>query len=416
MTGRRRYLIGVLGACTLLLLIAAPAGARATAGQTKVVYGFAGDEAGEYPATDLVLDASGNLYGTTVLGGDVGTGTVFELKRHGKKWKHQVLYSFTGGADGGQPYGGVTVGGPDTLFGAAVIGGTGGACPEDGCGVVYELTKSNGVWTETVIHAFDGTDGYGPGAGLSMDADGDLFGMTPTGGAYGLGVIYQLHPDGSGGWDFAVIHDFTGGKDGATGSAGRLLIDQPGHMYGVATVGGANGKGVAFELMRTATGAWKLKPIYAFRGQPDAGLPYGALSFDADGNLYGTSYYDGANGLGAVYQLTPGAKHWKERVLYSFAGGADGMNSISNVVFDSAGNLYGTTSEGGDPTCSCGTIFELTPQQDGSWSETVVHRFAGAPDGASAYNGMVADPAGVFYGATVHGGGDDEGAVYRFTP
>jgi uncharacterized repeat protein (TIGR03803 family) len=188
-------------------------------------------------------------------------------------------------------------------------------------------------------------------------------------------------------------------------------------MYGVATVGGANGKGVAFRLAQGDGGSWKLKPLYAFKGQPDAGFPYGALTFDASGNLYGTTYYDGANNLGSVYELSPGRRHWKERVLYSFAGGSDGSNSISNLLFDASGNLYGTTSESGDPACNCGTIFQLAPAQDGTWTETVVHRFTGTPlDGGYAYNGMVSGPNGTFYGATVHGGGADEGSVYRFRP
>ena len=137
---------------------------------------------------------------------------------------------------------------------------------------------------------------------------------------------------------------------------------------------------------------------------------------DASGNLYGTTYYDGANNLGSVYQLSPtAAGRWKERVLYSFRGGGDGQNSISNLVSDAAGNLYGTTSEGG-AGCGCGTIFKLAPGANGTWTESVVHRFQGPPDAAFAYNGMVADSAGNFYGATVHGGADGEGAIYKFTP
>jgi uncharacterized repeat protein (TIGR03803 family) len=417
MDRRFPYPIGVILAIVVFVSVAMPMGAVGASGSTKVVYGFKGDEKGEYPATELVFDTAGNLFGTTVLGGEVGAGTVFELTRSDRGWGHAVLYSFAGGVDGGQPYGGVTVDPQGNLFGTAVIGGTGGACPEDGCGVVYQLTQSNGVWAETVIHDFAGDDGYGPGAGLTLDPRGNLYGMTPTGGAYGLGVIYQLHPDGSGGWRFRVIHDFTGGTDGATGSAGRLLLDGAGNLYGVATVGGANGKGTAFKLSRDHAGGWNLKTIYAFKGQPDAGFPYGALTFGANGNLYGTTYYDGANNFGSVYELKRANGGWKERVLYSFAGGSDGSNSISNLLFDGTGNLYGTTSEGGDPVCDCGTIFELTPAQDGTWTETVVHRFAGAPgDGGYAYNGMVSDPNGRFYGATVHGGGADEGSVYRFTP
>jgi len=388
-------------------------GARA-ATVTKVIYSFAGANDGEYTDTDLVIDSAGNLYGTSVQGGAFGGGTVFRLTPSGNGWIHTVLYSFTGGADGGEPYKGVTLDVQGNLYGTAVTGGT-GSC-EGGCGVVYKLTNSGGSWSQSVIHYFSGgNDGSGPGAGLTIDNHGNLYGMAPTGGANGLGVIYRLNPDTSGNWKFKVIHTFTGGTDGATGSAGRLLLHS-GHLYGVATAGGANGKGAAFELTPSQAGEWNLNTIYAFKGQPDAGFPYGGLLLDASGNLYGTTYYDGANNLGSVYQLSPAATgQWKEKVLYSFKGGRNGQNSISNLVFDAAGNLYGTTSEGGAAS-SCGTIFKLAPGANGMWTESVTHRFHGPPDGAFAYNGMVADSTGNFYGATVHGGTGDDGAIYKFTP
>ena len=400
---------GVLAAFAVMAILAS--GARA-ASTTDVIYSFAGGADGEYTDTDLVIDSAGNLYGTSVLGGDFGGGTVFQLTPSGNSWIHTVLYSFSGGADGGEPYKGVTLDAEGNLYGTAVTGGA-GSC-EGGCGVAYKLTNSGGTWTQTVIHSFTGgDDGSGPGAGLTIDNHGNLYGMAPTGGANGLGVIYQLHPDQSGNWTLKVIHTFTGGTDGATGSAGRLLL-HGGHLYGAATAGGANGKGAAFQLTPTPSGEWNLKTIYSFKGQPDAGFPYGGLTFDASGNLYGTTYYDGANNLGAVYELAPKPTgEWKEKVLYSFKGGSDGSNSISNLVFDAAGNLYGTTSEGG---LGSGTIFRLTPGANGTWTERVAHRFQGPPDGAFAYNGMVADTTGNFYGATVHGGTDDEGAIYKFTP
>src|SRR6266566_10159907 len=153
-------------------------------GGTNVIYSFAGDEDGEYADTDLAIDKAGNLYGTTVLGGDFGGGTVFQLSPSGNAWTHTVLYSFHGGADGGEPYKGVTLDSQGNLYGTAVTGG-GGSC-EGGCGVAYKLTHSGGVWTQTVIHTFTGgDDGYGPGTGLTLGRYGTLYGMTPTGGANG---------------------------------------------------------------------------------------------------------------------------------------------------------------------------------------------------------------------------------------
>jgi uncharacterized repeat protein (TIGR03803 family) len=411
--GSSRFSRSVVMALAVFAVMAMVANA-AWASTTKVAYSFAGDEDGEYPSTELAIDSAGNLYGTSVQGGDFGGGTVFQLTPSGQSWTHTVLYNFTGGADGGQPYGGVTLDAQGNLYGSAVVGGTGHAC-EDGCGVAYKLTKSGNTWTQTVLHNFTGgNDGSGPGGRLTLDQNGDLYGMTPTGGAFGLGVIYQLRYQ-SGTWKMRVIHTFTGGTDGGTASAGRLLL-VAGHLYGVATVGGTYGQGVAFRLGINQAGKWELKTLYAFKGAPDAGFPYGGLVFDGVGNLYGTTYYDGANDLGAVYQLSPGPQGaWTERVLYSFKGGSDGANSISTLVFDGAGNMYGTTSEGGAAGCGCGTIFKMT-RSGNAWTESVAYRFQGVPDAAFAYNGMVADQAGNFYGATVHGGDDNEGAIYQFTP
>jgi uncharacterized repeat protein (TIGR03803 family) len=400
----------------LLTMISLLAGVAWAATSTQVIYSFAGDADGEYTDTDLVLDSAGNIYGTTVLGGAFGTGSVFELSPSGNTWTHTVLYSFTGQSDGGQPYKGVTLDAQGNLYGTAVVGGHFGACPEDGCGVVYKLTNLNGTWTQSVIHYFNGNDGYGPGAGLSFDAAGNLYGMTPTGGPNAAGVIYQLRPQPDGSWKLQLIHSFTGGNDGASASAGRLLVDASSNIYGVATAGGANGAGTAFRLTKSQSGQWNFTVLYAFKGQPDAGFPYGALSADPEGNLYGTTYYDGANDLGSVYQLSPGpGGKWRERVLYSFKGGSDGSSSISNLVIDSKGALYGTASEGG-AGCSCGTIFKVFKGVSGTWKEVVVYRFQGVPDAGFAYNGMVADGAGNYYGATVHGGLSDEGAVYKFIP
>lgn len=388
-------------------------GLAAHAATTQVVYSFAGGADGEYADTDLVMDGAGNIYGTTVQGGQNASGTVWELSPSGGSWTHSVLYNFTGSTDGGEPYKGVTLDAQGNIYGTAVTGGS-GSC-EGGCGVAYKLTNSGGTWTQTVIHAFTGgDDGAGPGAGLTLDDKGNVYGMTPTGGADGLGTIFRLHPKQSGNWKLTVIHAFTGGADGTGGSAGRLVF-RGRHLYGAATSGGLDGYGTAYQLTPTTSGEWGFKTIYTFPGQPNAGFPYGGLIFDASGNLYGTTYYDGANNLGCVYELIP--RHmgeWKEKLLHSFAGGNDGQGSIANLVFDAAGNLFGTTSEGG--LGGDGVVFELKPRLNGSWRESVVHDFTGPPDGAYAYNGMVGDGAGNFFGSTVHGGADDEGAIYEFTP
>jgi uncharacterized repeat protein (TIGR03803 family) len=382
----------------------------AAATTTDVIFSFEGDN-GEYADTDLETDSAGNIYGSTVLGGDHGSGTVFQLSPTGTGWEQTVLYSFTGGADGGEPYKGVTIDRQGNLYGTAVTGGSGGC--EGGCGVVYKLTHSNGTWNQTVIYAFTGADdGSGPGARVTVDRSGNVYGMTPTGGTYGAGTIYKLQPN-AGSYTFQVIHTFTGGNDGSSGSAGRMLLDH-GRLYGAATTGGTYGNGVVFELTPTTVGEWDFRTLYSFHGQPDGSFPYGALLRASSGKIYGTTYYGGRNGIGSVYELSPrSVGEWNERIIYSFQNGSDGNSPISNLVSDAAGNFYGTTSEGG---LGSGTIFKLAPAGGGRWTESVVHSFAGSPDGGFPYNGMVVDPFGNFYGATVHGGTDDDGSVYQFTP
>jgi len=383
--------------------------ATATASTTDVIFSFE-ENNGEYADTDLDVDSAGNIFGTTVIGGSHGSGTVFQLSSTPTGWTQSVLYNFTGGADGGEPYKGVTVDRQGNLYGTAVTGGS-GAC-EGGCGVVYRLTNSGGTWKQRVIHSFTGgDDGSGPGARVTVDRSGNIYGMTPTGGLYGLGTIYKIHRN-AGTWDFQVIHTFTGGADGSSGSAGRMLFLN-GRLYGAATTGGNYGAGVVFELTPTPVGEWSFRTLYAFHGQPDGSFPYGALLRAASGKFYGTTYYGGQNGIGSVYELTPRATgEWSEKVIYSFQSGSDGNSPISNLVSDANGNLFGTTSEGG---LGSGVIFKLTPNGS-QWTESIVHAFSGSPDGGFSYNGMVVDTFGNFYGATVHGGEDDDGCVYKFTP
>src|SRR5437764_5893389 len=168
-----------IGAATLLLITAAWA-----ASATKLIYSFGGSADGEYTDTELVTDSAGNLYGTSVQGGIFGGGTVFQVSPSGV---HTVLYDFTGGADGGEPYKGVTLDAQGNLYGTAVTGG-GGSC-EGGCGVVFKLTNSGGMWTQSVVHAFTGNDGSGPGSPVAVNKFGYLYGTTPTGGAYGVGTL-----------------------------------------------------------------------------------------------------------------------------------------------------------------------------------------------------------------------------------
>jgi len=387
------------------------------ANNEKVLYSFSGSPDGADPHTGLTFDSSGNAYGTSVLGGANGFGTVFELTpSSGGNWTESVLYSFAGGSDGMYPYGGVVFDKSGNLYGTTVGGGTGSSC-DGGCGTVFKLSPSGSGWNESVIYSFaGGNDGFGPGGPLILDKKGNLYGTTPDGGTHSDGTVYTLVHGKNGQWTEKVIHSFAGGKDGATGSLGPLLLDKASNLYGVTETQGASGYGTAYKLSPVSGGKWKLTTLYGFKGEPDAASPYGGLVADAKGRLYGTTYYGGANGFGAVFKLTRGSNgSWTEIVLYSFQGGKDGSATTTTLLFDKTGNLYGTTSMGGDPKCDCGIVFKLAPS-NGKWTESVAHRFTGTPDGANPYYGLASDKAGKLYGTTATGGDQDAGTVFELTP
>ena len=216
----------------------------------SVIYAFSGSNDGGNPASALVFDSDGNAYGTTVVGGTFGYGTVFKLTRgQNGDWTESVLYSFQATPDGKNPYGGVTLDRQGNLYGTTAAGGSGGECTGDGCGTIFKLTRSGDTWTESVIYSFTGgNDGFGPGAALAKDRNGVFYGMTPDGGEFAAGTVFQLIPSATGRYAFRTIHSFTGGDDGATGSLGPLLIDATGNVYGVTELGGATGLGTVFKM------------------------------------------------------------------------------------------------------------------------------------------------------------------------
>jgi uncharacterized repeat protein (TIGR03803 family) len=407
-----------LTSCAVLLFVAIISVISCAADNEKVVYSFTGGIDGGDAAAQLVFDSAGNMYGTTVVGGLYGCGTVFELSPSGDQWQETVLYNFDCFATGKSPYGGVALDSGGNLYGTTVAGGSGGDCAGDGCGVVYELTKSGDAWNETVLYNFTGgDDGFGAGGAVVFDQAGNLYGTTPDGGAYQEGVVYQLSP-GQQQWNFTVIHPFTGGDDGAVGSLGPLLVDTHGTIYGVTELGGKYGAGVAFSMSK-AGNTWNFTTLYAFQGLPDAGFPYGGVIADARGTLYGTTYFGGVNGLGSVFEIAAGATvktPWQESVLYSFQGDTDSSFPTSALVFDAAGNLFGTGSTGGNPSCDCGAIFELTPRSGGGWDESVLHAFGGSGDGQSPSYGLTPDGKGNYFGVTPVGGAYGQGTVFQITP
>ena len=296
----------------------------------------------------MIIDAAGNLYGTTSVGGASNAGTVFKVTGKGQE---TVLYSFTGGTDGANPVAALVMDAAGRLYGTTSAGGS------KGNGTVFRLARGKTGWKEEVLYRFgSGTDGTIPVAGVTLDATGNLYGTASAGGTHGYGTVFQLKPSKSG-WKENILHDFEGGDDGTVPYAG-LIIDQSGNFYGAATGGGTGGGGTVFKLT-PSSGRWKFTVLYSLTGWTISGT-FRNLLLDTSGALYGTTHCDGANAAGTVYKLTPSRKgSWTYTSLYVFTGGTDGLFSYSNPVLDKQGNLYGTTNLGG--ANGFGVVFKVKP-------------------------------------------------------
>ncbi|MGC9949501.1 MAG: choice-of-anchor tandem repeat GloVer-containing protein [Bryobacteraceae bacterium] len=359
-----------------------------TAGNQTVLYSFSGPATGSSPYAGLIRDSAGNLYGTTEYGGPANQGVVYKVEAAGHE---TTLYAFTGGNDGGGPYGGVVRDSAGNLYGTTR--GRGAA----GYGVVYKLDPAG---QETVLYTFLGgnADGANPTAGVVRDPAGNLYGTTEFGGDNDGGVVYKVDPAGH----ETVLHIFTGGADGR-GPWGGLILDEAGNLYGTASEGGSKSEGVVFKIDT----AGQETVLYNFSGGADGANPYSGVIRDSSGNLYGTTNVGGAANKGAVYKVDPAGR---ATVLYGFTGGADGGRSQAGVILDANGNIYGTTTAGG--TAGQGVVFEI----DAAGQETVLHSFTGAADGGDPIAGLVRDSAGNLYGTAYTGGTKSTGVVFKLTP
>jgi len=404
-------------AIAALVAMGCHVGAAQAAPRLKVLFSFTNLK-GAFPYAGLIADDSGNLYGATTGGGANGSGVVFELSPPAagdKHWSETVLRSFNQ-THGNNAVGDVIADGAGNFYGTTVHGGA------NDQGVVFELSPPKGgrkAWTETVLRSFGGPDGEAPEAGLITDGAGNLYGTTSRGGAVGDGVVFELSPPKTGKktWTETVLQSFRG-ADGQ-GPYGSLLADGAGNLYGATQFGGANGGGVVFELSPPAGGrtAWTETVLKNFAGGRHGYSSNGGLVSDAAGNLYGTAAEDGANGDGVVFELSPpgvGKKSWSETVLQSFDG-PDGSRPAAGLILDGAGNLFGTTQEGG--ASGVGVVFELSPPKVGrkAWTETVLQSFNGT-NGEYPAAGLIADGAGAFYGVTENGGSNGCGVVFKLTP
>jgi len=390
----KRFLGGVSAVLMIIVVVFMLTPEALAASKYKTLYKFKGSKDGHEPFSGLIFDSVGNLYGITIYGGASNAGTVFELMPTPTGWSESPLYSFTGGADGGNPqFECLIFDGSGNLYGTAPHGGA------YGYGVVFELTPTSTGWTESVLYSFTGgADGGTPYAGLIFDAAGNLYSTTWSGGAYSAGVVFRLAPNSDGSWTESALYSFTGGSDGAASDA-SLIFDSAGNLYGVTWGGGAYGWGVVFKLAPNSDGSWTESVLHQFKGDKNGAEPRARLIFDSAGNLYGTTGNAYTYGYGIVFELVPNSHGtWTKHTLHQFTGGKDGANPDGGLLFDLSGNLYGITPFGGAD--GYGVVFKLTPKSSGGWSYHVLHAFNDKP-GAYPYAGLIPDGAGTLYGTTV---------------
>jgi hypothetical protein len=466
----------VLGIAAICAATIAWSGQGYAAPQLDTIHTFNQTD-GDGPNSALIQDAAGALYGTTAWGGAArpgcptsasksppGCGVVFRLAPPAaakKPWTVTVLHDFSAGSDGIQPSGNLLADKAGNLYGVTLAGGAGtNYCPgstnapaDIGCGIVYKLTRpasEKAPWAETVLFRFTGANGAFPLGTLVFDSKGNLYGTTAAGGATakcaatvespaGCGVVFKLTKPAADktAWTETVLHSFAGGADGAYATAG-LVFDKSGNLYGTTRDGGGTlaacpattdglrgGCGIAFKLAPSAGGAWTETIIRRFAGKNQAANPVASLVFDTAGNLYGTSNAGGGqvssvfrSGGGTVFELSPPATGtiWTERVLHAFGGANDAVGLIAGVVMDPTGNLYGTAYSG---SSFGGAVYKLARPAGGTggWKETLLAKFS--TTGAIApVGGLIRNKVGNFFGTTEAGTLPPygDGSVFKLTP
>jgi uncharacterized repeat protein (TIGR03803 family) len=340
---------------------------------------------------------------------------------------YRVIYDFQGSADGWEPVGVLAVAKDGDLYGVTEAGGT------YNLGTIFKLTAPRsrvGPWTKTVLYDCPGGNGGVSPASVVIGKGGNLYGVDSSQTIFEL----SLPTSYSSPWNYTVLFTLNGNSDGAN-ITGNLVFDAKGNLYGVTELGGdpscgqEGGCGTIFKLKRPTKngGKWGFSVLYTFAGTPDGAEPFAGVTFDQNGNLYGTTHSGGTFSYGTAYRLTPPARKgrpWRETVLYSFDRSENNGNSPAGpVLFDSSGNIYGTTPAGGDPNCQgglgCGVVYELSPPaKDGKvWTYTTLYAFQGGDDGITPTGYIVFDSAGNLYGTTQSGGGETNGGtVYRLKP
>ena len=328
---------------------------------------------------------------------------------------YHVIYNFTGGGDGAYPEAGVTLRGGN-LYGTAYQGGS------HNRGNVFKLARNGSGWSFSLLYSFTGgADGSAPIAAVVFGRDGTIYGTTEFGGrncGVGCGTVFHLRPPVSVCksalcfWTETPLYQFSGSSDGANPGYGQLTFDQAGNLYGTTIFGGVNARGVVYELTPSGSG-WTERAIHTFSGSSDGENPYSSVIFDPAGNLYGTAFQGGAHGYGAVFQLTPSGSGWTEKTLYAFQNLSDGGQPFGGVVLDNAGNLYAATSSGGSG--NGGTVYQLIPSGS-NWIFSLLYSFATGGYLPGPYASLTMDAAGDLYGTTKQDGAHAAGSIFKLTP
>ena len=378
----------------------------------KILYNFS-SSTGNFPVHGLAFDAAGNLYGTTPTGGTNNCGTVFQLVPDNTgHWTQNVLLNFTCDTDGGNPQGGVTIDAQGNLYGTTWLGGV------KFHGSVFRLKPlGNGEWEHKILHSFTwGVDGGQPAGSIILDANGAIYGACFSGGAFGYGSIYQMVADDQDNWTVNTLHSFNRDqKDGYNPLSGPVF-DAAGNLYGATQQGGSKGFGIVYQLSKDAQGSWKEKLVHTFNPANglDGGYPVASLLIGADGALYGTTKSGGKSGFyGIAFKLELISGRWKESILHSFTNGADGGQPMAGLIADASGNLYGTAMSGGS---AAGIVYRLSLTPTGKWAEKVVYAFKDGSDGAKPQSSLIFDSTRKLYGTTQQGGTDDMGVIFQVKP
>ncbi len=389
----------------------------ASAQTFTTLHTFTSSPDGSSPFGGLVADRNGNYYGTTQHGGSSGNGTVFEMSPPGagsSAWTETVVWNFAAGADGSIPSFQLVIDGKGNLYGETQEGG--GSC---GCGSVFVLVppKTSGAsWTKRIIYDPAGSTAgfYG---GLMLDSTGAVYGIQSAGGAFAEGLAFKITPVSGGGYQSTVLYSFGATKADSMTPYGPLTMDSSGNLYGASFYGGKYQEGTVYKLSPPAagSGAWSNTVLFSFNTGTGGNFPDGNVILDKTGRIYGQTTGGGGTFYGTIFRLTPTESgKWMESVLHTFSS-TDGGGPYSSLSLDARTNIfYGTSFEGAGGS---GVVFELAPPAGGAgaWTDTVLHTFTGGSDGSGPLGPVVWDANGVLYG-TAYYGDAGYGEVFSITP